>query len=331
MKTKILSWLLVLCLTAGLSGIALAQTEAQPEALPGVGGSLHGFTVIESGSFDLLGVPATLFQHDKTGALVYCIQSSDVNRAFSIAFRTPALDNTGAPHVFEHITISGSDKYPSSSLFFPLVNQTYNTFINAMTGNCYTIYPMASLSEEQLFKLADVYLDGVFHPMLYRDERLMLREAWRYELPDAQSSLTLTGTVYNEMKGARTIARLANQNLQAALYPDSIVGNDSGGDPEYIPDLTYGQLLSFHDAYYHPSNAFVVLYGDLDFARFLELLDTSYFGQYDRKDIAIETGAIPPQDGLVTASLPFPVEANANTANGSYIEYGFVANGATKE
>ena len=331
MKHKILSWLLILCLTFSLLGFAAAESVAPPEALPGVGGSVHGFTVIESGSFDLLGVPATLLEHDQTGALVYCIQSSDVNRAFSITFRTPALDNTGAPHVFEHITISGSDKYPSSSLFFPLLNQTYNTFINAMTGNCFTIYPMASLSEEQLFKLADVYLDGVFHPMLYRDERLRRREAWRYELPDAESPLTLTGTVYNEMKGARTIDRVAYLNLQNALYPGSIVGNDAGGDPAYIPDLTYEQLLSFHDAYYHPSNAFVVLYGDLDFTRFLEMLDASYFSQYDRKDVAIETGAIPPQDGLAIASRPFPVETNANTADGSYVQYGFVANGATKE
>ena len=328
-KKKFLAFILSLSLLLGLLPVAGAEPAAGP-SLPAVGDVLHGFEVIEVGTFELLGAPAVLLEHVKTGAGVYFIQNGDTNRAFDITFRTPALDNTGAPHVFEHATISGSENYPSPNLFFPMTSQTYNTFINAMTGQSYTTYPLASLSEDQLYKLCDMYLDGVFNPLLYQEERLYNREAWRYELTDKEAPITITGTVYNEMKGARTISRLSNLNMMKSLFPNSIAGNDSGGDPDFIPELTYQQLLDFHDEYYHPSNSMTILYGDLDLPRFLALLDESYFSKYEKKEIEIASGAVPPQTQLVEASYPFPVEASAVTESAAYLTYSFVANGLSR-
>lgn len=322
-----IAWLLALVLAMSLSLPAMAE-ESAASALPVVGETIEGFIVRETGTFSLLGAPTVLLEHEKTGALVYYIAANDVNRSFDITFRTPAMDNRGTPHIFEHITISGSEKYPSANLFFPIINQTYNTFVNAMTMWNSTTYPLSSLSEEQLLKLVDVYLDGVFNPMLYEDERLYRREAWRYELADVEDDLTITGTVYNEMKGARTINRVANQNTLSLMYPDSLQGNDAGGDPAMIPNLTYEDLLAFHDSYYHPSNALVVLYGDLDLARILKMIDEGYFSHYERRELDVPDGDIPPQTEYAQAEYPFPVEAGTPVESASIINYGFVANGA---
>lgn len=328
-KCKRIAWLLTLVIVLGLILPIMAEENTGNESnLPAVGETVEGFVVRETGIFDLLGAPSLLLEHEKTGALVYYIAANDVNRSFDITFRTPAMDNRGTPHIFEHITISGSDKYPSANLFFPVINQTYNTFVNAMTMWNSTTYPLSSLSEEQLLKLADVYLDGVFNPLLYKDERLFRREAWRYELANADDDLTITGTVFNEMKGARTISRVASRNTLSLLYPDSLQGNDPGGDPVVIPELTYEDLLAFHGTYYHPSNALVVLYGNLDLARFLKMMNEDYFSHYERQMVDVPNGDIPPQAEYVAAEFPFPVEAGAPVDDVSVIEYNFVANGA---
>ena len=327
MKKRLCSLILCLTLLAGCFSLPAAHADV-PSALPAIGEVIHGFEVTSLGAFDLVGAPAALLTHQKTGALVYYIQSADINRAMSITFRTPAMDNTGVPHVFEHLTLSGSKKYPSQNFFFPMSNQTYNTFINAMTGQTYTVYPFSSLSDDQLYTLADIYLDGVFNPLLYEEPRLFDREAWRYELADKDAPITLTGIVYSEMKGASTLSQVSRLNTMRTLYPGSVAGNNAGGSPSDIPNLTYQALLDFHGAYYHPSNAFVTLYGDLDLTRFLELMDRDYFSAYDKKEIFIETGAIDPLTQPVEASFVFPVEQDSTTDNTSELMYAFAANGA---
>lgn len=303
-------------------GMTLAET-AEALALPAVGDTLHGFTVQEIRDERLIDAKTVTMTHDKTGATVLYIAADDVDCSFDISFRTPNLNDKGIPHVFEHITISGSEKYPAQNLFFPLITQTYNTFVNAMTYPKMTTYPMASMSEDQLLLLSDYYLDGVFHPMVYNDERYYQREAWRYELTDKDEPLTLSGTVYNEMRGNDNIQSAANYDLLETLYPDSIVANVNGGDPEAIPEMTHQELLDFHDAYYHPSNSLSVLYGNMDDTRFLELLD-SYFSEFDAKEFDLPDGKVALNDAYVETVEQFPVEAGSPTENASIVQYAFV-------
>lgn len=326
---RLLSIVMIVALAMGSlfsAGIALAAPE-----LPSVGDKIHGFTVTEIGTERLVDAPKVLLEHDKTGAKVVYIAANDVNCSFDITFRTPNLNSKGISHVFEHATISGSEKYPSQSLFFPMATQTYNTFANAMTYPSATTYPLASMSEEQLLRIADYYLDGVFNPMIYTEERLYKREAWRYSLESADAPLTLTGTVYNEMRGNEVIQNAAMYDLLDALFPNSIQSNVNGGDPDVIPEMTWQDLTDFHDTYYHPSNALVMLYGDMDYTRFLELMDTEYFSKYDRKEIKVETGDVPAQTALVERVEEFPVEAGSPTEDASIIQYAFVANDISLE
>ena len=321
-----LAMLIILALALGMCPGALAEATAAAE-LPKAGDVVHGFEVVELRDYGLLDATIVRFSHRQTGAEVYYIANDDTNRAFQLAFFTEAIDNTGLPHVFEHATIQGSEKYPGEQMFFNLNYQTYNTFLNATTGQWVTAYPIASLSEAQLLKLAEFYTDACFNPIIMENERIFRTEAWRYRLERAEDPLTIEGTVYSEMQGAMDLQRQAGVNLMRAAFPGSMAGNVSGGEPEAIPDMTWQALKDYHDRYYHPSNCVACLYGQLEnYRAFLQLLD-GYFSTYEKREYVRDDAGYTPITGPVVQSLPFPVEAGASTEHASAIRYAFVCPG----
>jgi len=323
---RILSILLILAL---LPVSALAADD--PKALPAVGDVVEGFKVVDSRDFPLIGGTAVLFEHERTGALLMYLANEDTDRAFDLTFRTQPIDNTGLPHVFEHSTLDGSEKYPSKALFFNLSSQTYNTFMNAMTLPTMTTYPVASLSEAQLLKYADYYTDSCLNPVIMDDESIFREEAWRYRLPDMDGELTIEGTVYSEMLGAITLERAANINLMGTAFPGSVAANDHGGLPEDIPSMTFESLCAYHDLYYHPSNLIAYLYGDFeDYAAFLRLLDRA-FEPFERRDFTFEDAGYTPLTESVEAEYGFPVEAGSDTANASAVHYAYVCPGLNRD
>ena len=331
---KTLAMLLAMCLLLGLVPAALAEpaiADPAPELtgaeMPIVGDVVHGFEAVEIRDYPLMDATVVRFTHQKTGGEVFYIANDDTNRAFNLAFFTEAIDNTGLPHVFEHATIQGSKKYPGEQMFFNLAYQTYNTFLNAMTGQWYTTYPIASLSEAQLLKLAEFYTDACFYPMIMENEHIFRTEAWRYRLESPEDALTMEGTVYSEMLGATTLQQQAGKNLVRAAFPGSLVCNEPGGDPENIPDMTWQALKDYHDRYYHPSNSVAYLYGQFeDYTAFLALLD-SYYSQFERREFAREDAGYTPITEPVVQSLPFPMEAGAGTSHVSSVYYATVCPG----
>jgi len=285
-------------------------------------GDFPGFTVTETGTVDIIGAETVLYTHDKTGGRVMHIMNEDTERALLITFETPALDNKGIPHVLEHVTLAGSQNYPSHNLFFAASSQTFNTHMNASVTNSMTSFQFSTMSEPQLLLMTDYFLDTVFFPLLYTDEMTFLREGWRFELECADSPLEVNGTVFNEMKGARTIQRAAWFNMLNTLFPGTPAANDFGGVPEYILTMTYEDCVNFHRTYYHPSNALIFLYGDLDIGPFLELIG-SYFDKFDRADIHVEKGTARPLSEPVTAMFEHPVEMSSRPENNSVIQYAF--------
>ena len=319
---------LVLSVLMALTCMPVLAEEAADAALPQVGDVVHGFEVVEVTTFPLINADVVYFVHQKTGAELLYLANDDTNRVFEITFRTPAESDMGVPHVFEHATLGGSEKYPSKELFFNLSYQTYNTYMNAATYSHMTTYPVASLSEEQLFMYADFYTDSCFHPMIHTDESIFREECWRYSMETADSPLTISGTVYSEMQGSYTLASAAYQNWTKIMFPGSNASHSSGGVPSEIPNMTWGDVKSFHTAYYHPSNSLTCLYGSFEnYERFLELLD-GYFAQYDRAEIVIADAGYAPISGDVTATFEYPVEASSNTTNSGRIYYGFRIDGA---
>ena len=312
---KILS--LILCLALAVS-LAPAVT-AEEAAGFAVGDAGSGFTVTRVDAFDLIGATVTTFEHDKTGAKVLLIKNEDNNRLFSIGFHTPAEDDTGTPHVFEHSTLDGSKKYPYSTMFFALSNQTYNTYMNASTSSLgYTYYPHSSMSEAQLLATTDYYVDSVFNPMVMEDKSLFEEEAWRYAMDSVDGELRYEGTVYSEMTNSYDITRAHSQNEYRSAYPGSLFGNSTGGNPVYIPDMTWDSVRDFHDRYYHPSNSVTILYGNIEKPElFLHLLD-GYFSAYEKKEFDFsEQAAAVTESG--THYFTFPAAQDANTDGGSII------------
>ena len=313
MKKLLLVSVLLVCM--------LVAAGAMAAELPQVGDTVNGFTVVEIRDFPLIDATIVRFEHEQTGAEVFYIANDDVNRVFDLVFHTIAVDNTGLPHVFEHATLSGSEKYPSADLFFNLSYQTYNSYMNASTYDIMTSYPVASLSEAQLLKLADFYTDSCLNPMIMEDESIFRTEAWRYRMNSAEDDLTLEGTVYSEMLGANTLARSANQNAYRVAFPGATIGNNQGGDNDAIPDMTWEMVKEFHDTYYHPSNCVAYLYGDIeDYGAFLALLDEA-FAPYERKEIAFDDPNYTPITEPVTESFAYAMESGSNTSHISVAEY----------
>lgn len=237
---------------------------------------------------DLNGLGAYLV-HKKTGAKIALIKNEDTNKVFAIGFRTPPKNSTGVAHIIEHSVLCGSKKFPAKDSFIELAKGSLNTFLNAMTYSDRTLYPVASQNNQDFNNLMHVYLDAVLYPNIYSRKEIFNQEAWRYTLENEEDELQINGVVYNEMKGAfsspeQQLLRLS----QNSLFPDTTYGVESGGDPEVIPELSYEEFLDFHRTYYHPSNSYIYLYGDLDFEERLNWLDKEYLSKFDYMEVDSE-------------------------------------------
>lgn len=243
----------------------------------------HGFELIRDEHIEELNTQAKLYRHIETGAEFLSMENDDENKVFGITFRTPPKDSTGIAHIMEHSVLCGSKKYPLKEPFIELVKGSLKTFLNAMTYPDKTTYPVASQNEQDFYNLVDVYLDAVLNPLIPKET--LEQEGWHYELDEEGGDIQFKGVVFNEMKGVYSSPdSLLYRGTQQTLFPDNTYGVDSGGNPVNIPDLTYEQFKSFHETYYHPSNARIYFYGDDNPARRLELLET-YLKGYTRLEL----------------------------------------------
>ena len=225
-------------------------------------------------------------RHKKSGARILLMKNDDENKVFFVGFRTPPEDSTGLPHILEHSVLCGSKNFPLKDPFVELVKGSLNTFLNAMTYPDKTVYPIASCNDKDFQNLMHVYMDAVFYPNIYVHDEIFRQEGWSYNLESEEDALTYNGVVYNEMKGAFSSPEgVLDRVILNSLFPDTCYGNESGGDPECIPNLTYEQFLDFHKKYYHPSNSYIYLYGAMDFEEKLEWLDHEYLSAFDAIEI----------------------------------------------
>ena len=230
---------------------------------------------------------ALVFEHIETKAKVFIMSNEDDNKLFGIGFRTPPKNSNGVCHIIEHAVLNGSKKYTTKEPFMDMIKGSLNTFLNAMTYSDKTIYPVASRNDKDFKNLTDVYLDAVFNPRARKDEKIFRQEGWRYNLEDDE--LTYKGVVYNEMRGAMSSQESqVYQNIYKELMPDTIYAFNSGGDPYIIPSLTYDDFNDFYDEFYHPSNSYIFLYGDMDYESYLEYIHNEYLSNYEYRKIDSE-------------------------------------------
>lgn len=279
------------------------------------------YTLIKTDEIKELNSVGLLLEHKKTKAKIAVMLNDDNNKVFSVGFRTPVDNDTGVAHIVEHTVLCGSKKYPLKDPFVELVKGSLNTFLNAMTFPDKTIYPVASCNDKDFSNLCDIYLDAVFNPKIYEREEIFLQEGWHYEF-DENDELIVNGIVYNEMKGAfskpeEIMARLSMEKI----FPDTQYKNESGGDPASIPDLTYEDYLDFHRRYYHPSNSFIFLYGDLDLAQKLNYIDEEYLSKFNYLEIDSKLKKQEAFESTRYSTEYYSIGENEDTNNKTYLSF----------
>lgn len=284
---------------------------------------LRNYDLIEKRELKDIASVGYLLSHKKTGARIAIIENDDNNKVFSIGFRTPPTDSTGVAHILEHSVLCGSREFPLKDPFVELVKGSLNTFLNAMTFPDKTIYPVASTNDSDFRNLMHVYLDAVFYPNVYKNESIFRQEGWHYEY-DEEGKLIINGVVYNEMKGARSSAEdIIYSESMFSLFPDNSYGNEFGGDPDYIPSLTYEQFLDFHRRYYHPSNSYIYLYGNGDMLADLEFIDRKYLSRFTQLDIDSSVAPQKPFSQPVKVMKQCPLSQGENADENTFFSVNF--------
>jgi hypothetical protein len=302
---------------------ASLRIAAEPEAVVSNRSSKSGhpaFELVKVEEVAEYGTPFTFYRHLATGAEVLSVEADDTNKVFGIAFRTPASDSTGVPHIMEHSVLCGSKKYPVKDPFIQLRRTSLQTYLNAMTYPDRTVYPVASQNLKDFYNLANVYLDATLHPRAVEDPMVLAQEGWHYELEKESDPLIFKGIVYNEMKGAYSAAeqRLHREAMQT-LFPDTSYRFDAAGDPREIPSLTFEKFQAFYKQYYHPSNARIFFYGDDPVDARLSLLD-SYLSEFGKPSVSVDATRIQTQKKWKEprrVQIPYPVSAEALAKGGA--------------
>lgn len=281
--------------------------------------SLEAYEILKEHRVEELDSYGVILSHKKTGARIFVLMNDDPNKVFSIGFRTPPSDSTGVPHILEHSVLCGSEKFPVKDPFVELVKGSLNTFLNAMTYPDKTVYPVASCNDKDFQNLMDVYMDAVLHTNAQREEKIFRQEGWHYELDSEDGELIYNGVVYNEMKGAFSSPEsLLDRYTRKVLFPDNCYGHESGGDPEDIPNLTYEQFKQFYHTYYHPSNSFIYLYGDMDMVQKLTWLDEAYLSHYQYQKVDSEIPVHKPFSEPVNQEIFYPITEGESEEAATY-------------
>lgn len=287
--------------------------------------SIKSYDLLETRKSEDVNSQLSVLVHKKTKAKVILVQNDDENKVFCIGFKTPPKDDTGVAHIVEHSVLCGSTKYPIKDPFVELAKGSLNTFLNAMTYPDKTIYPVASCNDKDFQNLMNVYLDAVFYPNMCKEEKIFMQEGWHYKLENMEDPLTITGVVYNEMKGAFSSPdSVMEREAFNSLFPNTIYGNESGGKPENIPDLTYDNFKDFHASYYHPSNSYIYLYGNADMEEKLRFIDEQYLSAFEYSDINAVIDSEPAFSKMVSCKSEYPVSEGESEEDNTYLSYNTV-------
>ena len=283
---------------------------------------LNAYEVLQTEDLSDLKSKGTLLKHKKSGARVLLMENDDENKVFTIGFRTPPADSTGVPHIMEHSVLCGSKEFPVKDPFVELVKGSLNTFLNAMTYPDKTVYPVASCNDKDFQNLMHVYMDAVFYPNIYQNDKTFRQEGWSYKLDDPDGELTISGVVYNEMKGAFSSPEgVLDRVVLNSLFPDNAYSVESGGDPEVIPKLTYEQFLDFHRKYYHPSNSYIYLYGDMNMEEKLRWLDEKYLSDFENEPVDSEIHLQKPFTEMKEVVQEYSIASEESEEDNTYLSY----------
>ncbi len=287
-----------------------------------VGNCIQGFEIQKVERVEDCEANLITMRHIQTGARLLYLNRKEENKTFAIAFKTIPENDTGVFHILEHTVLNGSRKYPVKEPFVELLKSSLQTFLNAMTYSDKTVFPVSSRNEKDFMNLMDVYLDAVFHPAIYTNPNIFYQEGWHYEISDVNDTPTYKGVVYSEMQGAfSSLDEVIINEANAGLFKGSPYQYESGGDPKKIVTLSYEDFIKTHQRFYHPSNAYIYLDGDMDIEKVLGKINAEYLSEYTWRE---ETFTIPYQEVLPATrrSRKYEIDENDDANNRTVIAYG---------
>ena len=289
----------------------------------------HGFMLEQITHIDEIKAVTYRMVHEKSGLKLFFVQNDDYNKVFMIGFRTPPSDSTGVPHILEHSVLNGSRKFPTKDPFMELSKGSLNSFLNAMTFADKTVYPFASPNDTDFMNLMDVYMDAVLHPNFVSNPKILMQEGWHYHIKQLSDPLKIQGVVYNEMKGAFSSPEsVLFKHIYESLFPDTCYGFDSGGDPDFIPDLTQENFIAFHKRYYHPSNGYAIIYGNGDLMTYLSFLDTAYLQEFDRMEAESDISRQKLFDKPVDLTFPYAISREESLEGKTFLSVNYMLDGS---
>ena len=282
-----------------------------------IGSVINGFRVLRDGDVPLLNARYWKLQHEATGATLYYSDRDDGQMVFSVGFRTLPEDDTGVFHILEHSCLDGSKNYQLKEPFVNLLKTSMAVDLNAMTFEDKTIYYFISTNEQDYLNLMSVYMDAVFNPLLLTDRRIFEKEAWHIE-PAGDGKVAISGVVFNEMQGNDNqpdyIMWMQNEKQ---LFPDLFFRFNSGGDPAYIPNLTYEQFTETYHRFYSSQNAVFYLSGNMgleaELAHIDSVLTEKGVSAYEKPAPAPLQAPVVSPDGTVYYQLADNEEIEGNT------------------
>ena len=289
-----------------------------------INNTYFGFKLIEEKEIEDIGSIGRVFTHIQTGAKLVSIQNSDDNKVFSISFKTLPENSTGVFHILEHSVLCGSRKFPCKEPFVELVKGSLNTYLNAATYPDKTMYPIASRNNKDFKNLMDVYLDAVFYPNIYKFEEILKQEGWHYDIENKEKDIQYKGVVYNEMQGAYSSPEsILFRNINKRLFPDTCYSHDSGGNPDNIPDLTYDDFLETHKKFYHPSNSYIYIYGDMNILDELKFIHENYLSDFNKRESIIQISKQEPFKQMKECKNYYSVTESENIEDKTYLSLSF--------
>ena len=284
---------------------------------------MEKYSLIKNKKYDKLGLDVYLYEHKKTKALINYIKTDDKNKTFAIGFKTPPESSKGISHILEHSVLNGSKKYRTKEPFMDMISSSLQTFLNAMTYPDKTVYPVSSENDKDFFNLQDVYLDAVFNPRVLEKEEIFLQEGRNYKIKD-DGDLDVSGVVYNEMKGAMTSPdTIVLNHINKYLYKDSPYEYVSGGDPKEIVKLSYDEFIDYYKRFYHPANAQIFYYGDMDIEKYLENLDREYLCHYEKRQVDPDLSV---KENHYDRVIYVNFQSNDESEEKTYLTYSFLTN-----
>jgi zinc protease len=273
MKSRLLAAAAVSALLAGLAACATAPVDVAPDARA---------APVETAAAAPLVVPPLGFRERTlpNGLKVYTApDSATSNVTVQVWYKVGAKDDpegrSGFAHMFEHLMFKATRNLPQET--FDRLTEDVGGSNNASTGldvtNYFETVPAQHL-ERMLFAEAERMGSLVVDETSFESERDVVKEEFRLRVL------------------APPYGRFQRLHSQAFIYQTSPYRRPGIGSIADLDAATMDDVLRFHETFYRPDNAYLIVAGNFDPAQLDRWID-QYFAGIENPDRPLPVNNVP--------------------------------------